>query len=200
MKGNEMAEQKVYIQHNWTDKALVADGFLSYRPVKRMTMARMLPLEEAPKIMIAAGNEITAEAGYWIAYAAGDVLKSTLDDYKPRPVDPDIFAETYRSWDEPNWQPTPTEAHLQQLGCKPYYKIASVWAKQLTAETWVKGMESDEATMSPKGAWLCIGTEGEPWSMTEVWFQAHYMMPGHTTQREVNNSLLRRSFKRAFRL
>jgi hypothetical protein len=173
-----MNQQKVYVQRQWTDDELTADGFLYYRPVKRMTMVRLLPPEEAPKIMKAAGNTITAEAGYWIAYAAGDTLKAALDDYKPRPIDPEIFAETYRPWDEPREKLTPTQAHLQQLGCTPYYKTAGVWAKLLTAETRVQGMESAQPSVAPKGAWLCVGMEGEPWSITDVWFQAHYLLPG----------------------
>jgi hypothetical protein len=181
MRGNEMAvmaQQKVYVQRHWTDQELITAGFLSYRPVKRITMVRMLPPEEAPKTMKASGNTITAEAGYWIAYVAGEVLKETLDDYKPRPIEPDIFAETYRPWDEPNWHPTPTQAHLQRLGCQPYYKFASIWAKQLVIATQVQGMESDEPSLAPKGAWLCVGTKGEPWSITEAWFQGHYLLPG----------------------
>ena len=110
-----VARQKVYVQHNWTDQALVADGFLSYRPVKRITMARMLPSNEAPKTMTTSGNGITAKAGYWIAYVAGIALKDRLDDYKPRPIEPDIFAQTYRPWDDLSWRPTPTETHLRQL-------------------------------------------------------------------------------------
>lgn len=173
-----MDQQKVYIQRDWTDQELIADGFLFYQPVKRVTMVRLLPREEAPKTMKSSGNTITAEAGYWIAYAAGEALKATLDDYKPRPIEPDIFAETYRPWDETDWQPTPTEAHLQRLGCQPYYKIAGVWAKQLDAETWVQGMESAEPSLAPKGAWLCVGMQCEPWSITEAWFQEHYRLPG----------------------
>jgi hypothetical protein len=57
-------QHKVYIQRQWTDDELIADGFLYYRPLKRITMVRMLPPEEAPKSMKAAGNTITAEAGY----------------------------------------------------------------------------------------------------------------------------------------
>ena len=172
-----MSPQKVYVQRQWTDQELIADGFLYYRPVKRVTMVRMLPPEEAPKTMKAAGNTITAEAGYWIAYAAGKVLKTALDDYKPRPIEPQIFAETYRPWDEPQEQLTPTQAHLQQLGCRPYYKTAGVWAKQLDAETKVQGIESAQPSLAPKGAWLCVGMEGEPWSITEDWFKTHYLSP-----------------------
>ena len=170
---------KVYVQRQWTEQDLIADAFLYYRPVKRITMVRMLPPEEAPKTMKASGNTIIAEAGYWIAYVAGEALNETLDDYESRPIEPDIFAETYRPWNEPNWQPSLTEAHLQRLGCKPYYKIAGVWAKQLDAETWVQGMESARPSLVATGAWLCVGMEGEPWSMTEAWFQAHYLLPGH---------------------
>lgn len=177
-----MTQEKVYVQREWTDQELIVRGFLTYRPVKQITMARMLPPEEAPKTMTTSGNKITAEAGYWIAYAAGTVLKETLDDYKPRPIEPEIFAETYAPWDEPNWQPTLTEAHLQRLSCKPYYKTASIWAKQLTVETRVQGMESAEPSLSPKGAWLCVGMEGEPWTITDVWFKAHYLLPGKKHQ------------------
>jgi hypothetical protein len=180
MKGYDMIQQKVYVQQDWTDDALLADGFLSYRPFKSVTMVRKLPAGEAPKTMKAGRDIVTAEAGYWIAYVAGEMVKSTLDDYKPRPIEPDIFAETYHAWDEPNWKPTLSEIRLKQLGCTPYYKIASIWAKQLTTDTWIKGIESDEPSLSIKGAWLCIGMEGEPWSITDAWFQAHYQLPGRS--------------------
>lgn len=175
---NTLAHQKVYVQRDWTDQELVADGFLYYHPVKRITMARMLPPEEAPKTMKAAGHTVTAEAGYWIAYTAGKVLKDILDDYKPRPIEPEIFVETYKPVNNPNWHPTPTQSHLQRLGCQPYYKTAGVWAKQLTVETQVQSMESTEPSLAAKGTWLCIGVEGEPWTITEDWFQAHYRLPG----------------------
>ncbi len=176
---NTMAHKKVYVQRDWTDQELVADGFLYYRPVKRITMARVLPPEEAPKTMKAAGHTVTAEAGYWIAYRAGKVMKGKLDDYKPRPIEPKIFTETYRPLNNPNWHPTSTQFHLQQLGCQPYYKAAGVWAKQLTVETQVQSMESTEPSLVAKDTWLCIGVEGEPWAITEAWFQAHYRLPGH---------------------
>lgn len=173
--------EKIYTKRNWTDQALVADGFLSYVSVKQITMVRLLPEEEAPKIMQVAGNTITAEAGYWIAYVAGETLQATLDDYKPRPIEWDIFAETYRIWDEPLYDLTATEAHLQQLGCTPYYKFANVWAKKLNTDTWVHGIESTKVSLTPRGMWLCISDEGEPWGITDAWFQAHYLLPGYQT-------------------
>jgi hypothetical protein len=177
------AHSKVYTQCDWTDQALIADGFQSYAPVKRIVMVRMLPPEEAPKTMKASGNMITAEAGYWIAYVAGDELQPTLDDYKPRPIEPDIFAVTYRPWDEPIWRPTPTQSHLRRLGCLPYYKFASVWAKQLTAPTWVQSIESSKPSLVAPGKWLCVGMEGEPWSMTDAWFRVHYLSDRHAHSR-----------------
>ncbi len=173
-----LVEQKVLVQRHWTRHELTSNGFLFYRPVKQITMARKLQRSEVPKTMKTSGNTITAQVGYWIAYTAGDALKETLDDYKARPLEPHIFAETYRPWNEPFWQPTPTEAHLHRLGCQPYYKTAGVWAKQLVDDTWVQGIESAEPTLSPKGDWLCVGMEGEPWSITPAWFQAHYLLPG----------------------
>ena len=171
-----LTRKKVYVQQHWTDQALKADGFKAYPSVKRLTMVRLLPPEEAPKIIESDGEMLTAEAGYWIAYVAGKVLKETLDDYNPRPIDPDVFADTYRAWDEASVALTVTQAHLQQLGCQPYYKFAGVWAKQLDTDAWIQGMESEEPVLIPAGAWLCIGINGEPWSVTEAWFQTHYIL------------------------
>lgn len=179
MKGYEVmvsTQKKVYVQQHWTDEALIADGFKAYPAIKRLTMVRQLPVDEAPKIIENAGETLTAEAGYWIAYVAGNVLKATLDEYKPRPIDPDVFAKTYRPWDEPDKTLTATQVHLLRLGCQPYYKFASIWAKHLTTEAWIQGMESDEPILVPAGAWLCIGIEGEPWGVTDAWFQSQYMI------------------------
>jgi hypothetical protein len=30
--------------------------------------------------------------------------------------------------------------------------------------------------LAPAGAWLLIGTDGEPWSVTDAWFQTHYVL------------------------
>ena len=171
-----MSILKVYLQRHWTDQELVADGFHAYRPVKRITMARRLPPDKAPKIIKTSWATLTAPAGYWIAYVAGEALAETLDDYQPRPIEPHIFAETYRPWYTPTWKRTPTEAHLQRLGCQPYFKIAGVWAKQLASDAWVQSMESGKPSRAPKGEWLCVGTEGEPWSVTAAWFHARYLL------------------------
>ena len=176
-----MDQQKVYVQRQWTDQALMADGFLAYRPVKQVTMVRRLRPETAPKRTKTSRTKIIVAAEHWIAYVADDVLNQTLNDYKPRPIEPDIFVATYQRWDEPDWHPTPIQSYLRRLGCQPYYNIAGVWAKRLAADTWVQSRESAEPSLAPKGSWLCVGMEGEPWSMTNALFDAHYLLPGYKT-------------------
>jgi hypothetical protein len=172
---------KIYQQRKWTEQELVAQGFLYYPPIKRVTMVRQLPASESPKVIRTAWDTITATTGYYIAYVAGNTLKKRLDDYEPRPIEPHIFHATYLPWDEPGRKPSPTEAHLMKLGCRPYYKIAGVWAKKLTEPTFVQSIESSKPSLAPAGAWLCVGTEGEPWTVTEQWFRTRYRSPGKTT-------------------
>jgi hypothetical protein len=174
---------KVYRQRKWTEEELVADGFLYYSPVKRVTMVRQLPKSESPKVIKTPWDTITATTGYYIAYVAGNKLKAKLDDYEPRPIEPHIFHQTYKPWDVQGQKPTRTEAHLLSLGCRPYYKTTGVWAKRLRESTYVQSIESAKASLAPAGAWLCVGTEGEPWTVTQDWFRARYLMPGRKTSK-----------------
>ncbi len=172
---------KIYQQRKWTEAELIAQGFLYYAPVKRVTMVKQLTENEAPKVIKTEWDTVTATAGYYIAYVAGDKIKPNLDDYEPRPIEPHIFHETYRPWDEQGYRPTSTENHLSKLGCKPYYKTTGVWAKRLRKDTYVQSIESSKPSVAPAGAWLCIGTEGEPWTVTHEWFRTRYKMPGQMT-------------------
>jgi hypothetical protein len=172
---------RVYQQRKWTERELVAQGFLYYAPVKRVTMVRQLPPAESPKIIKTSWDTITATAGYYIAYVAGDKLKANLDDYEPRPIEPHIFRATYKPWDVKGYKPTPIERHLWELGCRPFYKTTGVWAKRLKEETYVQSIESSKPSIAPSGAWLCVGTEGEPWSVTDNWFRTRYQPPGRTS-------------------
>ena len=174
------ARPQIYQARKWTDRQLVEQGFEYYRPVKRVTMVRPLPDSEAPKVIKTAWDTVVARSGYIIAYVAGDSLKTGLDDYEPRPIEPHIFAKTYKPWDDPRWKPTPTERHLIALGCKPYFKVAGVWAKKLKQDTYVQSIESSKPVIAPAGAWLCVGTEGEPWSVDDHWFHTRYLLPGST--------------------
>lgn len=176
-------KQRVFKQRKWTDAQLTAEGFRHYQSKKRVTMARLLPKEEAPKVIRTPWDTIIAQAGYYIAYHAGSNVKQSLDDYEPRPIEPHIFRQTYRRWDEPDWRPTPPEAHLIKLGCKPYYKIVGVWARRLREPLWVQSIESTKPTLAPAGAWLCVGAAGEPWTVTDEWFRERYVLPGSGTHR-----------------
>ena len=82
---------KIYQQRKWTEAELVTQGFLYYPPVKRVTMVKQLTENEAPKVIKTDWDTITATAGYYIAYVAGDKIKPNLDDYEPRPIEPHIF-------------------------------------------------------------------------------------------------------------
>lgn len=173
-----MDQEKVYAQQVWTDEALITDGFIAYRPVKRVTMMRMMLSEKPPLPDEENPDEIIPPAlRYWMAYRANSDTISPAADYNPEPIESNAFAEMYRYWDEPDWQPTVAEGHLQRLGCLPYFKFATVWAKQLTADTWVKSKGKSKAALAPTGSWLCVSADGEPTAETEDWFHAHYLMP-----------------------
>lgn len=168
---------KIYQQRQWTDIQLLAQGFRFYTPIKRVTLVRQLPAAEAPLMIRTPYDTITATAGYYIAYQAGNVLRGHLNEYEPRPIEPHIFEKTYVPWDDPAWKPSATENHLLALGCKPYYKTAGVWAKHLREDTYVQSIESSKPSVAPSGAWLCVGVVGEPWSVTDSWFRSRYVIP-----------------------
>jgi hypothetical protein len=161
-------------QKRWTREELVARGFRYHHRKKQVVMARELPPEEAPLKIVTAWDTLIAEAGYMICYEPGETVWPALDDYMSWPVEPTIFRETYAEWDEKDWTPTPAEARLITLGCKPYYKFAGIWAKKLTKETAVQSMESPEPAKIPPGVWVGIGVEGEPYSVSDRTFHARY--------------------------
>lgn len=161
------ASQKIYIQRDWTNQELLADGFLSYSPVKRITMARIPSTDETLK---------TIKVGYWIAYVTGETLKEKGDGYQLCLIEPSVFLKSYKPWDEPNWQPTLAEAYLQRLNCQPYYEIAMVWAKQLSKPIWILGIDCDEILLAPKDDWLCLNTEGKLWTTPQEYFYTRYLL------------------------
>jgi hypothetical protein len=173
-------------QRRWSKEELVARGFRYHRRRKQVVMARELPAKEAPLTIATPWETLVAQAGYMICYEPGDVVWPALEDYISWPVEPAIFRETYAEWDEPDWEPGKTEAHLMSLGCKPYYKFSGVWAKKLTKETVVQSIESPEPVTVPPGAWVSIGVEGEPYSVTDRTFYNRY------EEMETTPSLIRR--------
>lgn len=163
-------------QREWTEAELHKAGFRRYDRKKFVVLARELRPVEAPKRIKTAWDTLVAYSGYMICYDVGDGLeRKLLDDYPHWPVEPKIFLKTYRKWDKSiPWKPNPAEQHLQQLGCKPYYKIAGVWAKKLKTPHWIQSLEGVEPILVPVGGWIAIGVEGEPTSMSETEFRNRY--------------------------
>jgi hypothetical protein len=165
-------------QQAWTQDQLQSLGFMQYERFKQLVMARRLPPSEAPKLIRTSwGDTLTAQAGYVICYTPGDVVRATLDEYEHWPVEPYIFRQTYRAWKDTDWHPTPTEAALYNLGCKPCYKQANVWAKPLTEDIFIQSLENPHPVRVEKGRVLAIGTQGEPYAMSMESFRERYYDP-----------------------
>jgi hypothetical protein len=166
---------EVIRQRNWTEQELIASGFERFERIKQVVMVRRLSEAEAPKyINTEWGEQLVAEAGYAICYNAGESIMPNLDSYYHWPVEPYIFDDTYRPWDQREWLPTQTEKHLMSLGCKPYYKYASIWAKKLDESTWMQSPEHLEPVVVESGRYLVIGAKGEPYTMSAKEFYSRY--------------------------
>lgn len=167
---------RVLTQRPWTSAELKLVGFKQYPPIKRLVMARVLPPGESPKQIDNTHESLIAQAGDLICYTPGDYPQPSIEDYKQWPIRADLFLKNYRSWDEPNWKPTPAEAHLWKSGCRPYYKAANIWAMHLQKPVYIQSLESPEPVLVPAGRWLCIGVEGEPYHMSDESFRARYLI------------------------
>lgn len=186
---NEITEDVVR-QRNWDEDELQKQGYKYYTRKKQVVMARKVPDEEAPKTIITAqGDELIAEKDYIICYYAGDEVYDTLEEYDHWPVAPTIFAKTYKRWDDDNWHPSPSEAKLQELGCKPYYKFIGVWAKKVDESLLMQSLEHDQPVSVEPGKYIAIGADGEPYSMGENTLHARY---------ETNRRRIGEWFKRIF--
>ncbi len=164
-------------QREMTDDQRRAEGYHYYERKKQIVLVRKLLPSEAPMVIEFPFETVTVEAGYLICYDPGEgERKRRMKDYDHWPVRPDIFAETYRRWDVPRWKPTPAEKHLMMMGCRPFYKFAGVWAKQLKEPTYVHSVESDEPVLAPAGMWIALGAKGEPWYIEEENFQDRYIL------------------------
>jgi hypothetical protein len=161
-------------KHDWTDQELKDKGFEHVPRKKELIMARVLPAAEAPlQIRTQWGEILIAQAGYMICYIVGDETKPKLSDYEHWPVEAEIFAKTYKPWDEA-FQPSPAQSHLIGNGCKPYYKAAGVWAKTLEEDIYIQGVEHEKPVLVTKERVLAIGAEGEPYHMGSKTFHDRY--------------------------
>jgi hypothetical protein len=164
---------RVLRQRAWTEAELRAARFRLYQPRKRLVMARVVRQTQRIDISL---ETLVARSGSVICYDPGDTVQPSLDDYEHWPVQRELFLATYTQWDEVPYQPTPPEAHLMRLGCRPYYKHQGVWAMRLRKPIYVQSMESPQPVLVPAGRWLCIGREGEPYHMSEDSFSERYLL------------------------
>lgn len=161
-------------QQDWKDEELKAKGFHYFPPIKRRIMARLI--SETTNIEVTL-EVLSAGRGDIIIYDPGTEVKPELSDYDHWPVRRDLFKRTYKSWGDPNWKPNEAEMHLMVNGCRPYYKFVGVWALKLPFGIYVQSLESPEPVLVPAGRWLCIGSEGEPYNMSEENLFSRYMAP-----------------------
>ncbi len=166
---------QVLRQRNWTEDELKAKGFTYFPPIKRRVMARVISEDTNIEVTL---EVLSAGVGDIVIYSLDDnTVHENLEDYDHWPVRRDLFRRTYKPWDEPGWKPNEAELHLIMHGCRPYYKYKGVWALKLPIGIYVQSLESPEPVLVPKGRWLCIGTEGEPYNMSEENLRARYVMP-----------------------
>jgi len=162
---------KVLRQRPWTEEQLRKAGFHYYPPIKRVVMAKMLDdnanIETTLEIL-------NADKGDIMLYTPGDELHDNLDDYDHWPVRVDLFRHTYARWNDMTWQPTPTQKFLMSRGCLPYYRTRGVWALRLPINIYIQSLESPEPVVVPAGRWLAIGSEGEPYHMSDKSFHERY--------------------------
>ncbi len=163
--------KKVLRQRMWTDEQLIRAGFHYYKPIKRVVMAKMLDDHANIETTL---ETLTADKGDIMIYTPGDELHDSLDDYDHWPVRVDLFRHTYARWDDMTWQPTPTQKSLMGYGCLPYYRKRGVWALKLPISIYIQSLESPEPVVVPTGRWLAVGSEGEPYHMSDESFRERY--------------------------
>jgi hypothetical protein len=161
-------------QRPWTTEELKAKGFTYFLPRKRLVMARLISEHTNVHVTL---EVLSAAAGDIICYTPGDTVRPALDEYEHWPVKRDLFRKTYKPWDELPWHPNPAEQHLLLHGCRPYYKHFGVWALRLPISIYVQSLESAEPVLVPRGRWLCIGSEGEPYNMNDEQIHTRYLLP-----------------------
>ena len=184
--------EDVIRQRNWTPEQLREMGYEYFDRKKEVTLARKLAKEEAPKtIKTTWGDTLIAIEGYMICYDAGDDRLDNIDDYEQWPVAPEIFAQTYKDWDEDDWTPTPAERHLLENDCKPYFKSGGIWARRLEEDVFLQSLEHAQPVKIRTGQYVAIGVEGEPYSMGAKTFHSRYQPQRKSTVMSVIKKLLR---------
>jgi hypothetical protein len=149
-------------------------GFKYFEPIKRLVMARIIT--EATKVEMTL-EVLTAQSGDVVVYDPGEVVHEKLEEYEHWPVRGDLFRQTYKRWRHKGWHATPQEQFLLGHGCLPFYKDTGIWAMVLPINIYVQSLESSEPIIVPKGRWLAVGSQGEPYHMSDEDFRARYIVP-----------------------
>ncbi|MBC8098737.1 MAG: hypothetical protein H7Y11_04800 [Armatimonadetes bacterium] len=168
--------EPVIRQRYWTEPELRTQGFNYYPRIKQLVMAGRLQPAQAPLKIAYEVEVITAEAGDVLIFDPGTLRHQRMQEYNYWSVKPTIFKQTYRKWDDNAWSPNAPQAHLMQHGCRPYYKQAGVWARLLTKPTPVQSLESHTPVLIPKGMWVAVGSQGEPWHIEDSDFRSRYLV------------------------
>lgn len=169
-----MVATQVLRQQEWTESTLEASGFHYFEPRKRLIMAQVVRQTVNIEITL---EVLMADVGDVICYDPSNGAHDDLDDYDHWPVQRELFRQTYRPWDDPNWRPNAAESQLMLNGCKPFYKWVGVWALRLPINIYVQSLESPEPIVVPRGRWLCIGSQGEPYNMSDDNIRGRYLIP-----------------------
>ncbi len=167
-----MSTTRILQQRNWTEAQLRAAGFEYFLKRKLLVMARELTHTRRIDVSL---ETLVAQPGDILCFDPGDKRRKSLNDYDHWPVRGDLFQSVYRPWDERNWQPNAAEQHLLKHGCRPYYKVSGVWARRLRRSMLIQSLESPHPVKVPAGYWLCIGSQGEPYHMSDRKFHERYV-------------------------
>jgi hypothetical protein len=168
-----MSAFNVLRQQNWSEDELREKGFHYFEPIKRRVMARLITEETKIEVTL---EVLTAGVGDIVIYMPSDEYHENVDEYEHWPVQRDLFRRTYKPWNE-KFIPNKIDQQLIIHGCRPYYKHVGIWALKLPFGIYVQSLESPEPVLVPTGRWLCIGSEGEPYHMSDENLRARYVVP-----------------------
>lgn len=169
-----MKTDQVLRQRSWTEAELRTSKLKYYAPRKQLVMARVV---QTPTEVKATIEILEAGKGDLMIYDPGNGTKRPhLDDYEHWPVNRDLFRKSYKPWDDAQWQPSEAEADLIAYGCRPFYKYSGVWAMRLTQSVPIQSLESKQPVQVPPGRWLVIGSQGEPYHMSDAKFRSRYII------------------------
>lgn len=152
-------------------------GFMYYERKPITVMARVLTAMELPRTFTNWNGEplIADEMGYIVCFNPIKEKDKAIPMHQlPQyPVKYSVFVQTYRLFeliDELN----EAEKGLIAQGCLPFYKFVGVWAKPVTTEIQILGLEHKNPEIVPLGNFLALGVDNEPYHMPAERFNELY--------------------------